>query len=93
MATVTREQTEPIDETILRVAIRRLGVVDADIDRQVERVGEHTAGGVWYWLSVRQRPGMDWWPLARRRTKAELLEFAGVVDPRRLDEKHVRNKP
>jgi hypothetical protein len=82
--------SEPIDQTIRTVAVRRLGVVNATIIRHVDRGSMLNDAGVWFLLSVRLPGDHASKLIGRRRTKAELLSLVSTLDPRHVDGKCFR---
>jgi hypothetical protein len=63
-------------DMIERAAVDRYGAHAASVVRYVETHGGALGlGGAWYALAIQREAGDEWAVVARRRTKAELLEF------------------
>lgn len=80
-----------LENSVRATAIRRLGATDASVHRHQERPptrgdgdhGDFGWGGDWHGLFVKFDG--DWQMVGRRRTMAELLEFASTIDPNTLN--------
>lgn len=63
-------------DMIERVAVAGYAAHAASVVRYTETHGGALGlGGAWYALAIKGSPGDEWAVVARRRTKAELLEF------------------